>query len=86
MSIFEIRQKYGKNLKARQAVNAAIRGEIVGGDDLLDALPLVDRLTQRLRDRELAGVDEAQAALDHLRTLREIMAGIIAERYDLRGE
>lgn len=83
MGIRELRDKYGKNLKRRQAVNAAIRGEMVGGDDLLDAMPLVDRLTARLRERDLAGIDEAQAALDHLRTLRDLMASIIAQRYAL---
>lgn len=51
MPIRDLRDKYGRNLKSRQVINAAIRGEIVGGDDCLDALALADRLVLRLKER-----------------------------------
>ena len=85
MPIRELREKYGKS-KVRQVFNAAIRAELVGGDDLLDAMPLVDRLTIRLKERDLAGQTEAQAALDALRDLREVMAAVIAKRWGLRDQ
>lgn len=75
----ELIDRYGGN--RRDAVNRAIRAELVGGDDCLDALNLVDRLARRLTDRGLAGGDEAQEALDSLRSVRAIMERIIHDRY-----
>ncbi len=80
MGVRELKKRYGGNSK--QAVGAAIRAEMVGGDDLLDALPLIHRLVTRLRDRDLAGVDSAQAALDQLVELRELMGSIVLQRSD----
>lgn len=85
MSLLDLKTRYElpKNTKSRQAINYALRAELVGGDDLLDALPLVDRLVVRLRERGLAGVDEAQAALDGLRRTRDVMESIIRDRYEM---
>lgn len=83
MGIRELRAKYGKNLKGRQAVNAAIRAEVVGGDDCLDSLATVTRLADRLDERQLAGRDLAKDAHRSLAALREVMAGVISERYEL---
>jgi hypothetical protein len=58
--------------RTRSRQNVRIRETMVGGDDLLDALPLVHRLASRLAERGLAGqteADEAYAALDRLRSL-----------------
>jgi len=64
------------NTNSRQAYNRAIREWCVGGDDLLDALEQVNRLATRLRERDLAGQDESQEALDRLRELRDLMEEI----------
>lgn len=81
MSALEkLKKKYGGNSK--QAVNAGIRAEIVGGDDLLDALELVNRLAKRLRQRNLAGQYEAQVALNALRRLRDLQAELLLRRYE----
>lgn len=64
----------------RQAYNAAIRKMQVGGDDLLDALNLVDRLYVRLKERDLPGQREAKMALDSLVQLRDLMDEIIKGR------
>jgi hypothetical protein len=80
MGTKEIREKYGGN--NRQATNAAIRAEMVGGDNLLDALELVHRLATRLKERRLAGQDEAFEALDALTRLRELMVELVRRRYD----
>lgn len=54
---------------------------MVGGDDLCDALPLVHRLFQRLKERGLPGADEAEDAYDALDRLRSLMYEIArAER------
>lgn len=84
MGIREIREKYGRNLKARQAVNAAIRAELVGGDDCLDAIASLHRLATRLRQRGLDGADDAEAALDSCREVAEAMSNEIARRYGLK--
>lgn len=81
MSVRDLKAKYGNNLKDHEAVNRAIRAELIGGDDLLDAMDLVDRLARRLRERELAGAQLAQEALDTLRDLRVVMGDVIAQRY-----
>lgn len=83
MGIREIRDRYGRNLKGRQAVNAAIRAELVGGDDCLDAMASLHRLATRLRQRGLDRADEAQAALDACRRVADAMSDEIARRYDL---
>lgn len=75
-----IREKYGGKL--HQAINRAIRAEMVGGDDLLDALERVDRLTRRLKDFGHPGVTEATAALEQLRALKELMSALVRARYD----
>jgi hypothetical protein len=71
----ELRDALGltKNANARQTENKAIRAYCVGGDDLLDALELVNRLATRLRERGIAGANDAQLALDMLIVVRELM-------------
>lgn len=80
MSLRDIKTKYGKK-DGRQAMSAAIRAEMVGGDDLLDSLDTVYRLATRLKERGLAGSDEAYEALDSLTRLRELMGHLILQRY-----
>lgn len=64
----------------RQVENAAIRAWCVGGDDLLDSMERVNRLATRLSERGLAGQDEAQAALENLRILREVMLSVVRSK------
>ena len=68
------------NAKGRKVLNTAIRRHMVGGDDLLDSMELVNRLVTRLRERGLAGQDEAQRALDELNALRDLMVEIVQRR------
>ena len=79
MNAQALRAKYRKS-KTRDAVNAAIRAELVGGDDTLDALFLVDKVANRLKDKGLAGQREARAALSAIHALRDVMANIIVDR------
>jgi len=82
MTLKPLAAKYGgPNAKGRELFNRAIRAELVGGDDLLDAMDLVDRLARRLRERDLAGKSEAQQAMDALIRCRQIFADVIGSRY-----
>ena len=74
MSTKEIREALGirSGASSRQVFNAAIRRWLVGGDDLLDSIELVNRLVSRLRDRGLAGAEESQEALDRLLEVRKL--------------
>ncbi len=67
MAVKELREIYG-NTKAWQALNRAIRAEIPGGGDVLDALTLAGALRStpkgdELFSRLLAARNEMQAAI-----------------------
>lgn len=63
MGIRGIKARYGGNSK--QALNRAIRAELVGGEDVLDALGLLSRAVLRLEEHGLpaAKARQAEAAL-----------------------
>jgi hypothetical protein len=65
----------------RNRRNKMLRENMVGADDLLDAIPLVHRLHERLLDRGLAGTAEAAEALNALERLRSLMLEL-ADRKD----
>ncbi len=79
-----LRAKYGGN--PRDAINRAIRAELVGGDAVLDALGLVHHAHRKLLDRDLPGIAQAAIAADALQELRDLMVEEIARRYDLADE
>lgn len=74
MSRLDLTNKYGKNKNLNSAINAAIREEIAGGHEILEALPKI---------RERAGDPLYARLLPHLRDLMDIMAGEIRQRYGL---
>lgn len=76
-----LRAKYGGN--PRDAINRAIRAELVGGDAVLDALGLVHHAHRKLLDRNLPGIEQAAIAADALQELRDVMAAEIGRRYGL---
>lgn len=65
---------------SRNRENRILRQHMVGADDLLDSIPLVHRLHERLQDRGLAGVNEAREALDALERLRGLMLEVLSRR------
>lgn len=84
MGIRELREKYATNLKGRQAVNAAIRAELIGGNQMLDALSAIDAGESITRERpDTLARNEIVQALQLLRLGREAMANEIACRYGL---
>ena len=83
MPIRELRAKYGRNLKGREAVNHAIRAELVAGDECLEALNLANQAARKLRN--LPGTETAEMALTALQQLRDILSEEIAHRYGLKS-
>jgi hypothetical protein len=76
------RYALSSSTKTRTAINVAIRASVVGGDDVLDALELTDRLARRLGERKLAGHALAQQAHTALQELRDVMAQVVFEKYE----
>lgn len=70
MTLADLKAKYGKNKEARVLINRAIRAELVGGNEALDAL-------DALRNR----ADEP--TLQRLRAIVSAMADEIRRRYGL---
>lgn len=79
-----IRRRYGGN--PRDAINRAIRAELIAGDAVLDALGLVHHAHQKLLQRDLPGIAQAAIAADALQGLRELLAAEIGRRYGLSPE
>lgn len=67
------------NSRTRTRENQLIRSRMVGAEDLLDSMPLVHRLAERLTERGLPGALEANEAYDALERVRGIMYEIARE-------
>lgn len=78
MSVNSIRDVYGGN--GRQAINRAIRAEMVGGEDLLDAIDHFARLILRTQERGTCTKTMHEAAA-MLQRVRDEMAEKIIRRY-----
>lgn len=77
-----IRAKYGG--KTREAINRAIRAELLGGDACLDAMGLAHQLARKLSRDNLPGAADAQTALDALRRVANAMTDEVCQRYRLK--
>jgi hypothetical protein len=77
VSTKELAAIYGKNKNSTQLVNAAVRTEIPGGSEALDAL---DELRSLHENR---GLPETATALKHARAIVDAMAAEIRKRYDM---
>ena len=76
MAVKELREAYG-NAKTWQAMNRAIRAEVPGGDELLDAIGLA----APLRDRS----PQCAKLFEKLRQAREAMNAFIAQKYEFKS-
>ena len=86
MALKELREKYRKTSgSAREAINRAIRAELAGGNEALDALELFHKIVQRTGDLEADGKTPtiAQVAHDRLVTIVDAMEAEIRRRYDM---
>lgn len=73
MGLRELKERYGVSLRTSQAFNRAIRAEIVGGKDLMDALKYANNR------QDLGELGEC------LRRIRAEMANEVARRYGLQS-
>lgn len=78
MSLQDLKAAYsdGRNRKGRQLINAAIRAELPGGTEVLDALALIQ--PSAATSKEYAWLNAVQKAVD-------AMADAIARKYDLKS-
>lgn len=83
MTIRELRDKYGDNLKARAAVNAAIRAELVGGGNVLDALGLLFVASEKSRRAKYPESEEIDAAYWATKKAADALGRMITEKYNL---
>jgi hypothetical protein len=86
MSLRDLRARYGKTSgSAREAVNRAIRAELPGGAETLDALELFHKIVQRVGDTEPGSgrPTVAQVAHDRLSTIADAMEEEIRRRYGM---
>lgn len=91
MGFRELREKYGRNLKGKEAVNRAIRTELLAGEAVLSAMPLLHeaaRKLNRVADKDPGGpeADEAhlvQQAFDLLCECRDLMGAEVMRRYEI---
>lgn len=81
MPIKDLCEKY-RSRKPRHAVNRAIREELVGGNEVLDALFLVHGLADALQDAGNPIADKAVEAENLLIAARDAMGDEIARRYN----
>ncbi|MBQ9128875.1 MAG: hypothetical protein IJY15_14090 [Thermoguttaceae bacterium] len=73
MGLRELKERYGVSLRTSQAFNRAIRTEIVGGKDLMEALKYANNR------QDLGELGEC------LRRIRAEMANEVARRYGLQS-
>lgn len=82
MGLREMRLKYGDK-KGEQLINDAIRAEIVGGNEILDAVYLAPQI--RASCKGLPSEQLADKIFKLLVSARKKMVGEIVTRYQLKG-
>ncbi|MDR1385275.1 MAG: hypothetical protein LBJ67_15715 [Planctomycetaceae bacterium] len=78
MSINDLRKVYGKNKKAGQSVNAAVRAEIPGGAEILETTHWMQKHLLQSSN------DEIQFVYEKLISASEKMKCSIARKYHLK--
>lgn len=78
MGIRELRARYGANLKSSVAFNAAIKAELPGGAELIEAIRLLRAFIEIYPDDRFA-----RRALADLYKARAPLGDEIARRYDV---
>ncbi len=81
MGIQKIREKYGKNLKGRQALNAAVRAEIIGGNAILDATQATHAFLAKRASEHGEWAGRVQQAHDLLEGVAVEMRDAVLARY-----
>jgi hypothetical protein len=84
MPAIDLRNKYGGS--TRMAINRAIRAELAGGNECLDAMELCHKLVRRLGEHEPGGKvpSVAKVAYDRVAGIADAMENEIRRRYNMR--
>lgn len=82
MGIRELKDRYGRKSN-RQAVNAAVRAELVGGAAVIDLTAKIHRMLRRLDEDQQKPVREIY---DALKDIQGEMVEEIQRRYQIKGE
>ncbi len=82
MSLEDLRAKYGKG-RRDECVRRAVRGEITAGNDVMDALELLNRIERKLSEQTPLLAGHAGESLRHLKVIRDAMIDWVHKRYDL---
>lgn len=77
MSTRDLAEKYGKSKNSRQLVNAAVRAELAGGAEALDALEAAHKALGRGNDPTLGRLHAS------IRAITEAMQAEIRRRYGM---
>lgn len=86
MSTRDLAEKYGRG-NSRHLINRAIRAELVGGDNCLDALNALDQLKQQwVRRGWTEGLGEIETALSAVHAVYALLRAEIRGRYDMPPE
>lgn len=88
MATKDLAAKYGKSKNSRQLLNAAIRAELVAGNEALDALTAADSLMLRLRDGRAPPIvlDLAGETMSAVQAIAAAMRAEIRKRYGMPPE
>jgi hypothetical protein len=82
MSLRDLQQKLGMNRRGRDLINRAIRAELPGGNECLDALAFFHEMKHRLNEtRGEPAAAVCQAAMDRLALVADAMEAEIRRRY-----
>jgi hypothetical protein len=84
MSLYDLKQKY--NGKTNSAFNAAVRAELIGGAELLDAIHAVHALHAELAQTSSRHAERADYTLQLLRRAQRKMRDEIARRYEIGNQ
>lgn len=86
MPLRDLREKYKKTSgSAREVLNRAIRAELAGGNEVLDAIELFHKIVQRIGEYESDGRTPtiAHVAHDRLAGIATAMESEIRRRYGM---
>jgi hypothetical protein len=88
MATKDLAAKYGKSKNSKQLINAAIRAELVGGNETLEAQTVADNLMLRARSDRAPPIvlDQVQENLAAVQAIAAAMRAEIRKRYGMPPE
>jgi hypothetical protein len=82
MPAIDLKVKYGQSLKTHEAINRAVRAELIGGDHCLTSLACLSEMRRKFLERGFNTLD-VEIALKHVTILADGMKSEIRRRYEI---